>query len=477
VFGDKQLTVSWTNATYTDRSPIECVDLEIMPAPASGAVEKTCLTGTSVVWDGLENGTAYQVRVRAKNAAPDPSEWGEYSDPETPAAPPEAPTAPDAVRVDTPLGGKVTVSWEEPAGNGDPVRGYRLGVLKDGAQVDLIEGITGLTTPVTGLDPAASYTFTVVAWNKAGDSPASAPSKAVVPHGKPAVPGPVKASIPDPANTSGRLTVSWTGIAADEFYGPQPRYEVSANGGSAVRAESGFSYTGLNNGTSYTFRVRACNQYACSDWSEESNKLTPFTTPGTPGVSVTRYDPTRVTVNVSTPSNGGESIDRIEYRVNGGGWKTYGSAAVEGGAYNTTYRVEARACNAAGCGSLGSDQYTTDFDPAGVVMRISKGASTSGQSGCYDDTMPAGTQDCKKLHLELTHGTRNTTVHYTCWTTNDYYGKAASPRQFAPTSGSLSFTTDGNGSFSGDLGCMHTYVGDSAWIETDIWGASSRQAW
>lgn len=472
VFGDTELTVSWTNATYTDRSPIECVDLEIMPAPASGAVEKTCLASTSVVWDGLENGTAYQVRVRANNAAPDPSEWGEWSDPETPAAPPEAPAAPTANRVETALGGKVTVEWTEPAGNGDPVQGYHLAVLKDGAQVDLIE-VAGLTQAVTGLDPAASYTFTVVAWNKAGDSPASALSGAVVAWGKPATPGPVTASIPDPANTSGRLTVSWTGIGASEFYGPGPYYQVSANGGAPVRADSGFSYTGLNNGTAYTFRVQACNQYQCSDWSDPSNEKTPFTTPGTPGVSVTRNDPRHVNVTVSTPGDGGESIDRIEYRVNGGGWQGYGGAAVVGGAYNTTYRVEARACNAAGCGSLGADQYTTDYDPAGAQLTVTKGAYNPDSGGCYEDEMPAGTQDCRMLHLEVRRGTRNTTVSYTCWTTNDYYGQAASPRQFA---GPYTFTTDGNGSFSGDLACIHTYVGDSAWIESD-WGPSTRQAW
>lgn len=477
-FGDQALTVSWTNATYTDRSQIQCVDLEISPAPASGAVEKTCLSANTVVWDGLENGTAYQVRARAKNDAPDPSEWGAWSDPETPAAPPEAPAAPDATRVDTALGGKVTVTWKEPAGNGDATHGYRLAVLKDGVQADLIE-VTGLSAGVTGLDPTASYTFTVVAWNKAGDSPASSPSAAVVPHGTPVVPGPVTASIPDPANTSGRLTVTWTGIGGSEFYGPGPYYQVSANGGAAVTATSPHVYTGLSNGTSYTFRVRACNQYQCSAWSAASNAQTPFTTPGTPGVSVTRSDPKHVTVTVSTPGNGGESIDKIEYRVNGGAWKTYSGATTAGGAYGTTYKVEARACNAAGCGGLGSGQYTTDHDPAGVSMVVSKGASTSGQDGCYDDVYP-DTQDCHRLHLEVRKGTRNTTVHYTCWTTNDYYGRAESPRQYAPTGNDvLSFTTDGNGSFSGDLGCQHTYVGDSAWIKTydPNWGESNHKPW
>ncbi len=53
-FGDKSLTVTWTNKTYTDRSPIETVDLEISPAPKGGAVRSrrsqapsTCGTGST----------------------------------------------------------------------------------------------------------------------------------------------------------------------------------------------------------------------------------------------------------------------------------------------------------------------------------------------------------------------------------------------------------------------------------------------
>src|SRR5690606_6584422 len=93
-FGDGSLTVTWKNRTYTDRSPIECVNLEISPAPTDGRIQKSCLTATTVEWDGLTNGTAYTVRVQAINAAPDPSDWSEMSAAETPAGPPFKPGAP-----------------------------------------------------------------------------------------------------------------------------------------------------------------------------------------------------------------------------------------------------------------------------------------------------------------------------------------------------------------------------------------------
>src|SRR5690606_9616074 len=131
-FGDGSLTVTWKNRTYTDRSPIECVNLEISPAPTDGRIQKSCLTATTVEWDGLTNGTAYTVRVQAINAAPDPSDWSEMSAAETPAGPPFKPGAPTATRVDTAVGGQTTVSWDQPNTNGDAIKSYELDVIENG---------------------------------------------------------------------------------------------------------------------------------------------------------------------------------------------------------------------------------------------------------------------------------------------------------------------------------------------------------
>src|SRR3546814_9377879 len=72
-FGDRSLNVAWVTPS-TPGSPVESFTLEISPAPPSGVTQKTA-TGNSLVWDGLENGTAYQVRVQAHNRAPEPSSW------------------------------------------------------------------------------------------------------------------------------------------------------------------------------------------------------------------------------------------------------------------------------------------------------------------------------------------------------------------------------------------------------------------
>ncbi|WP_277208401.1 Ig-like domain-containing protein [Isoptericola croceus] len=385
-FGDESLTVTWKNRTYTDRSPIECVNLEISPAPADGRIQQTCLSTTTFTWEGLTNGTAYTVRVQAENEAPDPSDWSEPSAPETPAGPPFRPGAPSATRVDTAVGGQTTVSWDQPNTNGDAIKTYYLDVIKDGSKVRTIE-VAGTKTSQTvqDLNTTSSYTFTVSAENKAGKSETSPASNAVVPYGTPAVATNVSARLG--SNTSGRAIVSWS--ASSDIRGPGPYYQVRANGSGAQNAgnTTEYTYTGLSNGTSYTFQVRACNQYTCSAWSAQSNAVTPYTTPGAPGVSASKIADDQGRFRVTAPSNnGGRAVQRIEWEYTRG---TTGSGRATSWpftrdtprAHSTTYTLRARACNEAGCGSWASASHTTDAPPTPRAW-VTKGARTGVINGC-----------------------------------------------------------------------------------------------
>ncbi|WP_253838880.1 fibronectin type III domain-containing protein, partial [Promicromonospora thailandica] len=284
-FDDSALIVSWTNRSYTDRSPIECVNLEISPAPTDGVTQKTCQTGGRITWTGLENGTAYTVSVQAKNKAPDPSDWSDPSAPEVPAAPPAAPAAPTATRVNTAAGGQITVDWTAPANNGDAIDKYWLGVYTNGELVKAID-TTATEQTVQDLSTGSSYTFRVRATNKAGHGPASPFSQPVVPHGTPVTPGTPRAALG--STTSGQADVSWNRIT--EFRGTGPRYEVRANGGGTPQNagnNASYTYKPLTNGTSYTFQVRACNAYVCSDWSGPSNAVVPYGPPPPPTINAT----------------------------------------------------------------------------------------------------------------------------------------------------------------------------------------------
>ncbi len=274
-FGDSKLDVSW-NVPESKGSPVKAYNLEISPAPANGVTQKTGVTGTSLTWAGLSNGTAYQIRVQAVNDASEPSDWSPVSAAETPAGPPATPLAPRADRnTDAVNGGSIVVSWKAPANNGAPIQKYDLRVYRDGsldsAQSRSVEaGSNGLT--LTGLNKSSNYRFAVIAQNKAGASAASAQSGAVVPFGIPGGVGQVTAKA---TGEDGRVKLDFGAPASNGS--AISSYQVSVNGGSWQGfGGPGSAVNGLSNGNSHSFRVRARNEAGPGPASAASNAVTPF---------------------------------------------------------------------------------------------------------------------------------------------------------------------------------------------------------
>ncbi|GAB4084437.1 Ig-like domain-containing protein [Myceligenerans cantabricum] len=381
-FGDASLKVAWKNQSYSDRSPIDCVNLEISPPAPNGSYQKKCIASTSTTWDGLENGTAYTVRVQAENDAPDPSEWSDPSAPEVPAGPPEAPAAPTATRVNTDLGGQVEVRWTAPANNGDAVKRYDLDVLANGSKVKTLTVTGGTSETVEDLNTKETYTFQVTAENKAGKSGVSPQSNAVQPFGTPDRPGTPSAGLG--SNTSGQATVRWSDIG--DFRGTGGRYEVRSNPATSEQgagANTSHNFTGLTNGTTYTFSVRACNDKgACSAWSAASNSVRPYTVPGTPGVTWHKSSATDGYFTLRGPgSSGGRPVQKIEWQLSrsesrSGSVTSWPSNVGVSGGYDKSYTLQARACNAAGCGSWASASGSTDPKPQPKAW-VTRGSSTN----------------------------------------------------------------------------------------------------
>jgi hypothetical protein len=390
-FGDQSLTVTWTNKTYTDRSPIETVNLEISPAPPSGAIQMQALSGNQVVWTGLTNGVAYRVRVQAVNLAPDPSEWGDYSAEEIPAGLPDVPKTPRADRAaDSPLnGGSIDVSWEQPFENGDAIKAYHLQRYRNGSPDGAALTLTGLSHKATGLDNESSYTFTVTAENKAGVTAQSSASAAVVPYGRPeAPPKPSVQNVGSSSQDSGIPRVSWG--AADANGSPITAYTVTASPGGTTRQVSGTSvdFTGLNPG-SYTFTVTATNLGGTSTSSPASASINAYDKPGVPGVSASRTGVNRGQFSISAPSsNGGNGISRYEWQLSGSqNTSGTGQTVNVGSDYDQTFRLQARACNAAGCGAWsGQSTFTTDKRPDPPRAWVTRGAPAS-VAGCADTSV------------------------------------------------------------------------------------------
>lgn len=387
-FGDGSLTVTWVNETYTDRSPIVDVTLEISPAPPSGQIQKAHVTGTSLVWDGLSNGTEYQVRLMAHNGAPEPSDLSPYSLGEIPAGVPATPGAPTASRIDTPLGGEIDVRWSEPAGNGDAVGGYELDVLEDGRRVRTLE-VAGTRQTVTGLDVAGSYTFAVRAWNKAGLSESSEASEDVTPFGKPGPVGKPKATLA--SSTDRRAHVSWT---AAKDNGNPVKYRVRANGTVVVDATTSTSatVTGLTNGTSYTFTVEPINAGGSGGQSPRSDAVVPYGAPARPTVTASGGTQ-QVTFTWQAGALNGRAVT-VQISIDGGGWQnvaTSGTRTVSTG-YSKTHSIRARAVDSEGQVSAEHSASATSAPQPPEEVWITQGSNATG---------PGCSSNCNRFRLHF----------------------------------------------------------------------------
>src|SRR5690606_17206068 len=139
---DGYVDVAWTTPASAG-SAVTSFTLEITPPPLTGSSQRTATAAPgaaqSLRWEGLENGTGYQVRVQAHNDADSPSAWSDFSATEVPAGPPAAPAKPTTALLDS-VGDNaiMNVAWSTPYGNGDAVSGYRVEVLRGGSVINTL---------------------------------------------------------------------------------------------------------------------------------------------------------------------------------------------------------------------------------------------------------------------------------------------------------------------------------------------------
>ncbi len=350
VFGDKSLKVSWTTPT-TPGSPVEYYTLQISPAPPSGIAEKTNVTGNSLTWEGLENGSDYQVRVQAHNRAPDPSSWSGWSASEIPAGVPGAPSAPRATSAPS-VGNQaqMTVTWDAAAPNGDAIAEYELIVMRGGSVVNRVPGIAGTlrTQTINVATSTADYTFAVRARNKAGwgaQSGSSAPQRAFGSPGAPTITG--------AQEHDGYITVTYTLSNTNGANSGEVHYEYSLNnGGTWSRNWDGSRINAANNGE-YVVRVRAYSSVGGQESqpgpaSAATGTLRPFGPVKNPGVSAVNQG-LSVRVSWSPPSPNGRPIEEVQVRFDGGAWQNLGLNGSRdlGNGYDQGHSIDVRARDSA----------------------------------------------------------------------------------------------------------------------------------
>ena len=212
---------------------------------------------------------------------------------------------PDAPSIGTLTGGdgQVTVSWTPPdIDGGDPVIDYTVTAVEDPARTCTTSTSTSCT--VMGLTNGTAYSFKVQARNGVGSSLA-ATSGQVTPAGLPGAPTltgvtpgdrQVTVSFTPPAVTGGISLINHTVTATTV-----PGGVTTTTTGTA----SPITFTGLTNGTAYTFSVTATNAVGPGAASATSAAVTPTAPPppsGPSGPSTVQVNQSGSAVTITDPS-------------------------------------------------------------------------------------------------------------------------------------------------------------------------------
>jgi titin len=259
----------------------------------------------------LTNGTSYVFEIAAENA--NGSSGAANSAPVTPAAPPSSAQVPATPLNVTAVSGdaQATVTWAAPADGGSPITSYTLTARRGSTTVGQWQVQAGTTQRLlTGLTNGASYVFDVTARNAVGDS-APASSNAVTPATVPDAPGSVSAQPGD-----GQAAVSWNAPADDggsaiTSYAVTPVGPNGALASTSVPAGSSSTViSGLTNGVSYRFSVRAVNAVGSSAAATSAP-----VTPQWPGPSSVTAAPDNASATVTwlAPVAGGQPV--VSYTV------------------------------------------------------------------------------------------------------------------------------------------------------------------
>jgi len=366
--GPYSVGLEWSDASANE-TRFE-VERKTQPAGDWEAAGSAVADASALQDGGLTPATTYTYRVRACNDVGCSAPSGEATA-TTDQIPPEAPTGLTASAT-----GSTTASlgWTDASDNESRFEVER----KDGPGGSWFSlGTTAedaTTLADSGLTPNTLYTYRIRACNDAGCSAYSAEATLTTEEVPPSAPTALSALATGP-NT---VDLTWTDESSNEG-----RFEVErklgAMGSWGRVATPGPNLSsmeddGLLPASTYTYRVRACNDVGCSAYSNEAAATTPDIPPEAPSsMSASPQGPT--TVDLSWTD---ESDNETEFRVErkegaGGSWgeiatrgagvTTYGDSGLTP---STTYFYRVRACNAQGCSSYSgeADATTTVMPPA-----------------------------------------------------------------------------------------------------------------
>ena len=230
-------------------------------------------TSTNDVITGLTDGTTYYFVVTSVNNSGE----SQYSNEMSVMPQMSLPSAPTNL-IATPSSGQVTLTWSPVSG----VTGYKVykSTSSNISSFTLVNSTTITSYTVPGLTNGTTYYFVVTAVNSAGQSNASNEAYAT-PAAPLTAPAPPTGLVANAGNT--QVSLTWNASAGATSY---EVYEATTNGGpySSVNVTSNTNYTvtGLTNGTTYYFVVRAINSVGTSSNSTQANATPAVPPPSAP---------------------------------------------------------------------------------------------------------------------------------------------------------------------------------------------------
>jgi hypothetical protein len=452
--GDGLVDLAWT-APVNRGSAITDYRVQVSPAP-TGAATRSTGTGTALRWDGLQNGVPYRFRIQAVNSAQEPSEWSPWSADVTPAGKPFAPGTPSAARDTSAVdGGVVRLSWSAADDNGAALNGYSVSAHAGGSVVDTRSVSPGTTSMNwTGLEKSTAYSFSVVATNAQGDSPASGRSATVTPYG---VPGAVSGLTTSATGTDRTLRYSFSGAASN---GSPVRYEYStASGWTDLGTATSGTLTVPANGTSYPLSVRAKNAAGTGNTARKPTAIAygPFRMPSIqatpqPGHVKFTWSPT----NLTTIGNGRDVTATVDIK----GFDKFNDGEYTTVRYKdpTTIPATITVCATGTSECQSTSTSATTLPVPDPTIQFSLGApfgdpESCGAGGAY--------QNCHYSVLNARGFEPNQYVSGgTC------HGIRPDGQPGAWERGNVDFTVDGNGNLvNGNVGCWPNDNYIEVWVE------------
>ena len=369
---------SQINLTWTDQSTSE-TGFQIERKTGAGGtyalIVTTAANATTYSNSGLAEGTTYFYRVRAVNSYGNSAYSNEAS--AMLVSPPPAPTL-SATAVSS---SQINLTWTDQSNNETGFQIERKTGTGGTYALIVTTAANATTYSNSGLAGGTTYFYRVRAVNSAGNSAYSNEASATTQISPPA-------NLFATAVSSSQINLTWTDQSNNET-GFQIERKTGTGGTYALIVTTAanattYSNSGLAEGTTYFYRVRAVNSAGNSAYSNEAS-ATPVSPPPPP-INLFAVPVSSSEINLTwTDQSTNETGFQIERKTGiGGTYALIGTAAANATTYNstgladgTTYYYQVRAVNSAGNSAYTNQAATTT--PISTPANLSATAVSSSQ--------------------------------------------------------------------------------------------------